>query len=1217
MKSDKSIPPVKLPPHESPAPFVVVGIGASAGGLGAFKRLLKSIPGHSGMAFVLVQHLDPSHESQLPDLLQKATTIPVSEISDALKMAPDNIYIIPSNKMLVAKGGSLQLTPRPVKTSSGQNLVIDIFFTSLAEVYQSKAVGVVLSGNASDGTAGLKAIRDYGGITFAQDEESAEYAAMPRSAAQAGVVDFILPPEKILLKLAELTQDKYGNVLDEQHMVQLDETAFKQILSLLRVRKGTDFTYYKQSTIRRRILRRMALSKQEELEDYLNYLREHRKEQDDLYQDLLIPVTSFFRDPGVFEHLCDSVFPSVVKNKAADDTIRIWVAGCSTGEEAYSVAICVKEFLADKEGKVQIFATDISEPAIAKARIGIYDKKEVENVSAQQIREFFTKTNDGFQVKKQVRDMCVFAAHNFLQDPPFGKMDFISCRNVLIYMEPYLQKKALTTFHYALNPKGFLLLGKSETIASVPDLFVAETKGKKLFARKDVPGRFMLAASRRSEQRIQDINVNLKEKNIQTDFQKAADHIILARYTPAGVIVNEAMDIVHFRGNTAAYLEQSPGKPSHNLLKMAKVGLAFELRNLLHKVKSNVVAVVKEHIPVQVNGIDRLINIEAIPLPHILEPYYLVLFHDSVPIAHVESQIPAIHTLPKTRESDKDLRIKQLEQALADAREDMRSITEDQEATNEELQSANEELLSGSEELQSLNEELETSKEELQSTNEELTVVNQELNGSNEQLAAARDYAESIVATVREPLLVLDKKLKIRSANSAFYKIFETNERNTEGRLIYEIDDRQWDIPELRTMLENILPEKENLSDFEVTNDFASSGRQRTMLLNAREIKRDASKENMILLAIEEITERKEVELAIRQSEEHFRKLADLMPEKVNTADNKGKVDYYNQNWLDDMGLGFDELKDWGWEKIIHPDDLEETRKKWQKSVGTGHDFEHEIRFLNKEGHYKWHLSRAVAVKSDEGKIKMWIGTNTEIQKMKDEEQQKGDFLKMVSHELKTPITSIKGYVQLMLRMLKEEQEPPSQVMPLRPSLLRIDKLVGQLTELISEILDLSRIEESKLVLHKELFSMNEMVDETVQDIQFTVQGHTIEVEQEYSCAVYGDRNRIKQVIINFINNAVKYSPANKDVKVRVHAAGKDHVSVSVKDKGIGIAEQEQKKIFERFYQTFEKSRQNYPGFGIGLYIVNEIIRRHDGVITVDSKKGEGSTFTFTLLHAI
>lgn len=838
----------------SPNLFPVVGIGASAGGLDAFKKLLRAIPENSGMAYVLVQHLDPTHESILPDLLQKVTTIPVLEIRDDIKVQPDHIYIIPSNKMLLANDGILQLSPRPEKGKNQRNLPIDLFFSSLAEVHQSYAIGVVLSGTASDGTQGLKAIKEQGGLTLAQDEESAAYDGMPHSAMMAGVVDFVLPPEKIPAKLAELTNSIY-KIGEELHTVpEKEEAVFKQILSLLRIRKGTDFTYYKQTTIRRRILRRMALNKNEELNSYLSYLRENKAEQDALYQDLLIPVTSFFRDHKIFDNLCESVFPDIIKNKTIGESIRVWIAGCSTGEEAYSVAMCLKEFLGDKHEKVQIFATDISKRAITKARSGIYTKGETEGISNHRMQEFFTKTHGSYQANKEIRDMCVFAIHNFLKDPPFGKIDLVSCRNVLIYMEPYLQKKALTTFHYALNSKGFLLLGKSETSNSVPDLFAAAGKNEKLFIRKDVPGKFMHVASQRSEQNLKGLTANNKSENMHTDFQKTADDIMLSKYTPAGVVVNEAMDIVHFRGSTAMYLEQMPGKPSHNLLKMAKDGLPFELRNILHKAKKENTSVVKENIPVKVNGSQHLITIEAIPLPDIVEPHYLVLFHDNVSPTKANGQTSKTKISSKAKQDEKDLRIQQLEQELSQTREDMRSITEDQEAANEELQSANEELLSGSEELQSLNEELETSKEELQTTNEELIVLNQELISLNEQVTTARNYAESIITTIQEPLLVLDKNLRVKTANNAFYKVFHVTEEETEGTLIYDLGNKQWNIPPLRKLLEEILPQKTKFADFEIRHSFPTIG-ERVMRLNGCEMTREKEKEKLILLVVEDITE--------------------------------------------------------------------------------------------------------------------------------------------------------------------------------------------------------------------------------------------------------------------------------------------------------------------------------------------------------------------------
>ncbi|MBC7553171.1 MAG: PAS domain-containing protein [Taibaiella sp.] len=717
--------------------FPVVGIGASAGGLEAFKKFIIAIPENSGMAYVLVQHLDPTHESILPALLQKVTPIPVLEISDEIKVLPNHIYIIPSNKMLVANDGVLQLSPRPEKSKKELNLPINLFFSSLAEVHQAHAIGVVLSGTASDGTAGLRAIKEHGGITFAQDEASAAYDGMPQSAARAGVVDFIMPPENIPVKLVEIMRKLNRSDDELENAPQEEEEIFNQILILLRIWKGTDFTYYKHPTIRRRILRRIAINKSETHEDYLRFLKTNENEQDALYMELLIPVTSFFRDAAVFENLCEFIFPAILESKSENETIRLWVAGCSTGQEAYSIAICLKEFIGNSAQKVQLFATDLSEPAIARARTGLYSKNEVAGVTQSRLLDFFKKSADGYRINKEVRDMCVFAAHNFLKDPPFRNIDFVSCRNVLIYMEQYLQKKALATFHYALNHKGKLLLGRSETTGSVPFLFSATEKGQRIFTRQDAPARYMHVATPRTEQTIPDLNTGNKIAIAQTDFQKIADSVILANHTPAGVVINDSMDIVSFRGKTDDYLVQAPGKPTHNLLKMSKVGIAFELRTVIQKAKKEKASVIRDNTTVPINGIQLPVTIEAIPLPDMAEPHYLVLFYET---PHARQQKTTVTLLASQRAEDELLNYQKIEKELAQNREDMRTITEDQDAANEKLQSANEELLSGSEELQSLNEELEASKEEMQSTNEELTVLNQELNSLNEQLNTANEH---------------------------------------------------------------------------------------------------------------------------------------------------------------------------------------------------------------------------------------------------------------------------------------------------------------------------------------------------------------------------------------------------------------------------------------------------------------------------------------------
>jgi two-component system CheB/CheR fusion protein len=875
-----------------PIPFPVVGIGASAGGLEAVKSFLKALPAKPGMAFVFVQHLSPIHESVLPEILQKIAPFPVHQITDNIHLEPDNLYIIPQNKIVTATDGVLKLAPID-KTHTKSN-TIDLFFSSLGVVHQGFAVGVVLSGALSDGTLGLQVIKSYGGLTFAQDEGSAAFDSMPKSAVAGGAVDFVLPPDQIAAHLISINHPFNGSVNEiTDTNPQQDAETFKQILTVLRVRRGVDFTYYKQSTLKRRIIRRMALGKMERPLDYLAFLRENKTEQDALYNDMLISVTNFFRDPQSFKVLCEHIFPALLAHKTIDEPLRIWIAGCATGEEAYSMAICLQEQLGDKAAamRIQIFATDISETAIAKARNGIYRQTELDGVSTSRMQQFFTKMDGNYQVSKSIRDMCVFAHHNLLKDPPFSKIDLVSCRNVMIYLEPVLQKRALTTFHYSLNEDGYLMLGKSETIGNSTDIFTAYNSTEKIYSRKGSLGRFMPVSSPGRERSFREIDKGVQKESNVKDIYKVADDAMLANFMPASVLVDEKHDIIQFRGLTELWLVPPSGKPSFNILKMAREGLSFELRNILHLAQKTKLPARKSAVFFKLNGLQYFVNIQAVPLKDTAEPYYLVVFQNASPAGLQQSASEPNQPHENITFTEGEARIEQLEKELGQARTDMRSITEEQETANEELQSANEELLSGSEELQSLNEELETSKEELQSTNEEVMIVNKELIDRNDQLNNARLYTEGIVSTIRDPLLILDQALRVKRATAGFYSKFKTKEKDTEGQYIYNLGNRQWDIPQLRELLEDILPDKKELQDFEVTHIFPGIGR-RIMYLNARQIL-NVNGDPLILLAIEDITDKRMVQQGLAEAERLLNESKDRLKSAVDSA-GLGTWDYNN-----------------------------------------------------------------------------------------------------------------------------------------------------------------------------------------------------------------------------------------------------------------------------------------------------------------------------------
>ncbi|MDB5157456.1 MAG: chemotaxis protein CheR, partial [Mucilaginibacter sp.] len=1102
----------KIPKGDpSVSQFPIVGIGASAGGLDAARTFLKALPAKPGMAFVFVQHLSPTHESILPEILQKVTPFPVQQITDNIHLEPDNLYIIPQNKIVTTTDGILKLAPLDNKNKKGNT--IDLFFSSLGVVHQSYAVGIILSGALNDGTVGLQVIKSYGGLTFAQDEGSAAFDSMPRSAVQAGVVDFVLPPEQIAQHLIDINHPftAYTSAEISKTLPQQDNEIFKQILTVLRVRRGVDFTYYKQSTLKRRIIRRMALNKIERPVDYLSFLRENKSEQDALYNDMLISVTNFFRDPQSFEVLCNDIFPTLFNNKSDVEPLRIWIAGCATGEEAYSVAICLQEQLGDKATaiKIQIFATDISETAIAKARSGIYRTTELVGVSPSRLQQFFTKLDGSYQVNKTIRDMCVFAHHNLLKDPPFSKIDLVSCRNVMIYLEPVLQKRALTTFNYSLNEGGYLMLGKSETIGTSTDIFTPYNSTEKLYRRKGPLGRFMTVSSPGREQTFREMDKKVRNENSGNDIFKIADEAMLANFMPASVLVNDKFDVVQFRGSTETWLTPPIGKPSFNLLKMAREGLSFDLRNMLHAAKKTNLSVRKFNMFFKINDQQHFVNIQVLKLKDTAEEHYLVIFQSASSTGIQQQSIFETTSLTEDmNHSASELRIEQLERELIQTRADMRIVSEEQETANEELQSANEELLSGSEELQSLNEELETSKEELQSTNEEIIIVNKELLDRNDQLNNSRLYTEGIVSTIRDPLIILDKDLRVKRATGGFYEKFKLTEKETEGFYIYEVGGNQWNLPSLRELLENVLPAKKVLEDVEITQTFPVIGRK-ILCLNARVID-NVNSEKLILLAIEDITAKRKIEEGLIEVERLLSESKERLKFAVDSA-GLGTWDYDPQ------------IRELVWDKrckeifdlppsrtvdiasffeLIHADDVERVQTSIAETLRDkdSGEFDLEFRTIPINGRPKWLKAKGRAYFNKGGDAIRFIGTLLDItvQKLIDEAtrdllNKKDEFISIASHELKTPITSLKAALQMIERMTAQNDH----MKPVQSFVQKGIKQVDKLIELIKDLLEVTKIQAGKLELKKTRFALVVLVKDCREDLQIQSEIHRIIIEGE------------------------------------------------------------------------------------------------------------------------
>ncbi|HEY4310824.1 MAG TPA: chemotaxis protein CheB [Pirellulales bacterium] len=1203
--------------------FPVVGIGASAGGLEAFIELIQNLPPMPGMAFVLVQHLDPHHASLLPEIISRSTTLPVSLATDGLQIERNHVYVIAPNSNLALAEGRLVLSPR--EEIAGQFMPIDHFFRSLARERGGSAIAVVLSGGGTDGALGLEDVKAAEGIVFAQDETTAKQNSMPRSAASTGQADFVLAPAEIGRELGRLAIGLYsgGRLIDGDFPV--EEAQLRKIFELLRKSAGVDFSLYKRSTIKRRIHRRMGLSGAETMDGYFHQLAHDPVELEALFQDFLIRVTRFFRDPDIFVALREVVFPTF-RERGTETPIRIWVAGCSTGEEVYSLAIELLESLGDMVSNtpIKILATDLNEAALERARAGVYVDNIAMDVSQDRLRRYFTKVNGSYQISKAVRDLCVFSKHNVATDPPFARLDLISCRNVLIYLDAPLQMRVLPYFHYALQPSGFLLLGTAETIGTFGALFDTRDKEHRIYVKKltseKVPIDFPAAESHlRSRQAVERLAV--AEPAGSPNVQREVDRVLYSRYAPPSIAIDDNLNVVQFRGELSPYLSPASGSASLNLLKLVRDELMVDLRDAIEAAKHSSVPVRKEGLHFRVD--DRLssVAIEVVPLRSETESprYFLVLF-ESVSSRAPESHLAMIDAPSPPGHEHLQQELKRENSAL---RRQLQSVVEDNEAASEELKAANEEILSSNEELQSTNEELQTSKEEMQSANEELNTVNEELNHRNrelgqlnddlvnllgglnipiimvnrqlrirrftssaeplfnliasdvgrpisdlrpnlqipnliellttvindlvnhevdvqdpaghwyslrirpyvtaenkidgaaiaivdidvlkqsaEQLKASRDYADAIVETVWEPLVVLDSELRVHRANAAFYRMFHIVQGEIEGRPLWEILNGQWDRPEIRLALEKVLPTNHRVTDLELAIEVSGVG-IRSLLLNAHRIFWEGNGTQMVLLAIEDITARK-------QDLEHATILA------------------------------------------------EERAARKQAETAS---------------------------------------------RMKDE------FLAMLAHELRNPLAPIRSALDLLRLQTGDD--------PVAHQALEISsRQVVHMARILDDLLDVSRITRGKIDLRKELVQIQAVIARSVETskINFDNRGQSLSVTlPDTPVHLMADPARLEQVFVNLLHNATKYTQLNGQISIKGKV--EDGVIVlSFQDNGMGISSEMLPRVFELFSQADRSLAHSQGGLGIGLTLVSNLVRLHGGSVQAFSQgQDQGSEFVVRL----
>jgi two-component system CheB/CheR fusion protein len=924
--------------------FLVVGLGASAGGIKAFKEFFANVPPKSGMAYVVILHLSPEHESHLAEVLQDSTEMPVRQVSEADKIEPDHVYVIPPNRSLAIKDGHLALSE--VKRIEERRAPVDIFFRTLADTKKESAVCVVLSGTGADGSMGLKRIKEMGGVCLVQEPKEAGYPDMPRNSIATGFVDFVLPVAEIPRKIIAY-KERLGKALiaaEPRAWPETDEQALRDIFTHLRVRTGHDFSNYKRGTVLRRIERRINVNELHNLHSYARFMRENIGEAQALLKDLLISVTNFFRDCEAFEALERGFIQTLFEGKTANDQVRVWVAGCATGEEAYTVAMLLREYaenLMDAPA-IQVFATDIDAEAISIAREGFYTEADVADISVERLRRYFIKEADGYRVRRELRDVVLFAPHNLIKDPPFSHLDMVTCRNLLIYLNRTAQERVMQIFHFALNPGGFLFLGNSESVDGAGELFLMVNKDAHIYKSRAIAPRLTLPLTELSvTRRIAGQQQERKEETRAYDRQAYADlhQRLVEQYAPPSVVVNEEYDLVHLSERAGRYMQIGGGEPSRNLLNLVRPEIRVELRTALYQAVQNRTSVEARGVPVHLDGSTRLVNLLVRPVfgeGDAASGFILVIFEESG--EGVES--PALNATEKITAAEPAAR--QLEDELVRVKAQLRTTVEQYETQTEELKASNEELQAMNEELRSTAEELETSKEELQSVNEELTTVNQELKIKIEELSQANNDFRNLMNSTDIGTIFLDRALRV--------KLFTPRARNIFNLLPADVGRSLSDItanlenPDLTADFEHVLSRLQPIQR-EVRT---SGGRWHVMHLLPYRTAEDRIEG--IIATFLDITERKEAELNLRASEERLRLLVDSVTDySIIIQNTEGHIEVWNPGAARMFGYNREEAVGQSIALIFTPEDR-----------ATGAHLE-EMRKAREQGHAadeRWHMRK-------------------------------------------------------------------------------------------------------------------------------------------------------------------------------------------------------------------------------------------------------------------
>ncbi len=1241
------------------SPIPVVGVGASAGGLDAFSDLLEALPATPAFAVVLVQHLQPTHTSDLAEILARKTRMPVVQVEDGMLVERGHVYVIPPNTEMRMNGDAFALSPRPSETKP--SLTVDIFLESLGKSLGNRAIGVVLSGSASDGTKGLSSIKDHDGLTFVQDPDTAAHRGMPDSAIAAGVADAVLPVKEIaqeLVRLSEHPHVRRAGPPEVDAPVTLDaenEVGFKGILTRVKQTTGLDLTHYKRSTLLRRIERRMAAKRVADMAGYSALLDSEPEELTELFNDVLVRVTSFFRDPEVFESLKAEVFPAIMERRSDESPVRIWVPGCATGQEAYSIAIALLEYLdtAGVHASVQIFASDLREGDLAIARRGVYPQDIATELSEQRLARNFVPVEQGYQISKTIREMCVFARHDVTRDPPFARLDLVSCRNLLIYLDTTLQRRLLGIFHYALVPEGMLVLGDSEGIGSAPGLFSRHThKGVFVRMEGETPhfafDNFARGATRaQAEARISGESAEERQREWD-DAQRQLDAMLLDKYAPAAVLVDDKGTVRQIRGDAGEYLKFRPGDATLDFHNMMSVGLASEVDSAIEQVRETGQLARREAVRPRGGGGHVGVGIVVVPIISSDRPVsYAVLFNEGTVVSRIEGESGSEST-----------EVEYLRREVEAAGERLRIMRDGRDAAYESLRAASEEIQSSNEELQSMNEELDTAKEELQSTNEELTTLNDELQARNTALAESNDDLNNLLVSASIAMLVLDADLTIRRFTAEAAHAFNL----IPGDIGRRLTDIRWrlaaeDVGDIvdavvrsrRPMEQEVSDESGRWFRMTVRPYLTGDGGVRGAIVTLVDI--DSLRQAQLVLerssALSEGANRVNAALAAGSETPVSMREALSVIRDILDARRTQLLAWEGDTWTliaEDPSVGTSHVpRALSASEVDRPDLRVVTGHASVQDISVGGTmrltiplFSSQDTFLGTlllerdhagvgldaaEQDFATRTAAAIALYLErerhaqilEGLVDERTAAREEaIRRLETASSVKNTFLANMSHELRTPLNSIIGFTTILLDGmagdLNEEQ---------KNQLGMVLNSGKHLLAIITDLLDLEKIMAGAMPPVPLEFNMADAI-RTVGELERPVaESKGLELltpGAESDILLVSDELKVRQILLNLVNNAVKFTDTGS---VTVSATStKEHCIVVVEDTGSGMRPEQLEQAFEEFKQVDDDETRLVGGTGLGLSIASRLARLLGGELSAESSRGVGSKFTLTLpLH--